>query len=98
MTNIRLLYVTSIILTVLNLFIVYTTFFTNLFNNSTFSFWYWPGASLIFMTLIIQLTLLSKCKHKLTLLSKCKHKLTVILLGILNIILLILFSTPLLLS
>ncbi len=88
MTNIRLLYVTSIILTVLNLFIVYTTFFTNLFNNSTFSFWYWPGASLIFMTLIIQLTLLSKCKHKLT----------VILLGILNIILLILFSTPLLLS
>ena len=88
MTNIRLLYVTSIILTVLNLFIVYTTFFTNLFNNSTFSFWYWPGASLIFMTLIFQLTLLSKCNHKLT----------VILLGILNIILLILFSTPLLLS
>lgn len=88
MTNIRLLYVTSIILTVLNLFIVYTTFFTNLFNNSTFSFWYWPGASLIFMTLIIHLALLSKCKHKLT----------VILLGVLNIILLILFSTPLLLS
>ncbi|MCI2789648.1 hypothetical protein ACO2FP_01060 [Staphylococcus warneri] len=88
MTNIRLLYVTSIILTVLNLFIVYTTFFTNLFNNSTFSFWYWPGASLIFMTLIILLALLSKCKHKLT----------VILLGVLNIILLILFSTPLLLS
>ncbi|AXV41159.1 MULTISPECIES: hypothetical protein [Staphylococcus] len=88
MTNIRLLYVTSIILTVLNLFIVYTTFFTNLFNNSTFSFWYWPGASLIFMTLIILLALLSKCKHKLT----------VIVLGVLNIILLILFSTPLLLS
>ena len=88
MTNIRLLYVTSIILTVLNLFIVYTTFFINLFNNSTFSFWYWPGASLIFMTLIILLALLSKCKHKLT----------VILLGVLNIILLILFSTPLLLS
>lgn len=88
MTNIRLLYVTSIILTVLNLFIVYTTFFTNLFNNSTFSFWYWPGASLIFMTLIILLALLSKCKHKLT----------VILLGVLNIILLTLFSTPLLLS
>ena len=88
MTNIRLLYVTSIILTVLNLFIVYTTFFTNLFNNSTFSFWYWPGASLIFMTLIIILALLSKCKHKLT----------VIVLGVLNIILLILFSTPLLLS
>ena len=88
MTNIRLLYVTSIILTVLNLFIVYTTFFTNLFNNSTFSFWYWPGASLIFMTLIILLALLSKCKHKLT----------VILLGVLNILLLILFSTPLLLS
>lgn len=88
MTNIRLLYVTSIILTVLNLFIVYTTFFTNLFNNSTFSFWYWPGAILIFMTLIILLALLSKCKHKLT----------VIVLGVLNIILLILFSTPLLLS
>ncbi|MCJ1804562.1 hypothetical protein [Staphylococcus warneri] len=88
MTNIRLLYVTSIILTVLNLFIVYTTFFINLFNNSTFSFWYWPGASLIFMTLIILLALLSKCKHKLT----------VIVLGVLNIILLILFSTPLLLS
>ena len=62
--------------------------FTNLFNNSTFSFWYWPGASLIFMTLIILLALLSKCKHKLT----------VIVLGVLNIILLILFSTPLLLS
>lgn len=88
MTNIRLLYVTSIILTVLNLFIVYTIFFTNLFNNSTFSFWYWPGASLIFMTLIILLALLSKCKHKLT----------VIVLGVLNIILLILFSTPRLLS
>ena len=88
MTNTRLLYITSIILTVLNLFIVYTTFFINLFNNSTFSFWYWPGASLIFMTLIILLALLSKCKHKLT----------VIVLGVLNIILLILFSTPLLLS
>lgn len=88
MTNIRLLYVTSIILTVLNLFIVYTTFFTNLFNNSTFSFWYWPGAILIFITIIIQLTLLSKCKQKLV----------TSLLGVLNIILLILFSTPLLLS
>lgn len=90
MINTRSLYVTSIILTVLNLFIVYTTFFTNLFNNSTFSFWYWPGAILIFITIIIQLTLLSKCKQK--------KKLVTSLLGILNIILLILFSTPLLLS
>lgn len=62
--------------------------FTNLFNNSTFSFWYWPGAILIFITIIIQLTLLSKCKQKLV----------TSLLGVLNIILLILFSTPLLLS
>lgn len=87
MNSTRLLNVTSIILTILNLFIIYTTFFTNIFNDSTFSFWYWPGAILIFITLIIHLTILPKSKYKLV----------VILSSILNLILLILFSAPILL-
>ncbi|MGN5882701.1 hypothetical protein [Staphylococcus simulans] len=44
--------ITSIILGLLSLFAYYTTFYTDLFLDTDFSFWYIPGA-VIFVTSII---------------------------------------------
>lgn len=83
----RILYLLSIILSIVNLFVVYTTFFTNLFNDTKFSLWYWPGATLIIITLIINLISLFKYGQRFAL----------IILIILNAVLLLIYSAPLLL-
>lgn len=87
MKSTRILYLLSIILSIVNLCVVYTTFFTNLFNGTTFSLWYWPGATLIIITLIINLISLFKYGHRFAL----------IILIILNVVLLLIYSAPLLL-
>lgn len=87
MKSTRILYLLSIILSIVNLFVVYTTFFTNLFNDTKFSLWYWPGATLIIITLIINLISLFKYGQRFAL----------IILIILNAVLLLIYSAPLLL-
>ncbi|RTX92161.1 hypothetical protein E2558_11135 [Staphylococcus pragensis] len=78
----------SVVMTIVNVFIVYTTLFTNLYNQTIFNFWYWPGALIIFLTLIF---------NTLCLLLGMRLILNIILF-ICNIILLIIFTSPFLLS
>jgi hypothetical protein len=78
----------TIIFTLISAFIVYTTLFTNLYNNTLFSFWYWPGAIILFITLA--LTIIS--------IYFGKHTVLYILLFILNIIMLVIFTAPIILA
>lgn len=78
----------SILLTILSGFIVYTTLFTNLYNYTIVNFWYWPGALIIFLTLIL---------NTLCLLLNM-HIILNVILFIFNIVLLIIFTSPFLLN
>ncbi|PNZ85121.1 hypothetical protein CD127_00065 [Staphylococcus petrasii] len=87
MQNFKHFTLISVLMTILSGFIVYTTLFTNLYNQTIFNFWYWPGALIIFLTLI---------SNTLCLLLSMHILLNAILL-VFNIVLLVIFTSPFLL-
>lgn len=88
MTKIKSFFLATLVLTILNLFIVYTTLFTNLYNNTLFSLWYWPGAIILFITLIINVISIYFGKQLIIL----------VLLLVLNVVMLVMFTAPIILA
>lgn len=74
----------SVFLTIVCLFIVYSSLFTDLYRHTFFSLWYWPGALILFFTLMF---------NALCLLLNSKIFLNIFLF-ITNIVLLTMFTLP----
>ncbi|WP_228116318.1 hypothetical protein [Staphylococcus capitis] len=55
MRNLSILDILSILFTLISVFICYTTMFTNLYNESGFSFWYFPGATFFVISIIVNI-------------------------------------------
>ena len=50
----------SIIVTLISIFICFTTMFTNIYNNTDFNFWYFPGAIIFVISIIINIIAMFK--------------------------------------
>ena len=83
MKKISVFTVFSIIFTLISIFICYTTVFTNLYNESGFSFWYFPGAAIFVISIIINIIAMFKADKSLN-----------IVLFFINFFALLIFTTP----
>lgn len=75
--------ISSILLTFISIFICYTTMFTHLYDESGFSFWYFPGASVFMFSIIINIVGMFKASKPLN-----------ISLFFVNFFVLLIFTTP----
>lgn len=83
MKKLSILNILSIIFTLISVFICYTTMFTNLYNESGFSFWYFPGATFFVISIIINIIGMFKANQPLN-----------VTLFLINFFVLLIFTTP----
>ncbi len=83
MKRLSILNILSIIFTLISVFICYTTMFTNLYNESSFSFWYFPGATFFVISIIINIIGMFKANQPLN-----------VTLFLINFFVLLIFTTP----
>ncbi|EAE3619885.1 hypothetical protein H6K36_11225 [Staphylococcus epidermidis] len=73
----------SIIVTLISIFICFTTMFTNIYNNTDFNFWYFPGAIIFVISIIINIIAMFKGNKTLN-----------IILFFINFFASLIFTTP----